>query len=95
MIHNENIKRGFLKEVFYITKDKIKTHGLGYSSFDGIKLFPFYSIDSISYKSFQIGKDRYMVCKQLKFYFRQRIKQFLKLEKEMKIFWEYKGIKWD
>ena len=90
---HENVKREFLKEVFYITKDKVKTHGLGYSSLEGVKMFPFYSIDSISYKSFNINGDRYLVCKQLYFYFRQEIKKFLKLEKQMKSYWEYKGIK--
>jgi hypothetical protein len=90
---HENVKREFLKQVFHVTKDKVKTHGLGYSSIDGVKLFPFYSIDSISYKSFNINKDRYLVCKQLNFYFRQSIKKFLKLEKDMQKYWEYKGIK--
>lgn len=92
---HENVKREFLKEVFYITKDKIKTHGLGYSSVEGLKMFPFYSVDSISYKSFTINKSRFMVCKQLAFYFRQRIKVFLQLEKDMEALWKYRGIKWN
>lgn len=92
---HENVKREFLKEVFSITRDKVKTHGLGYSSLEGCKMFPFYSIDSISYKSFNINGDRYMVCKQLNFFFRHQIKRFLQLERDMKELWALRGIKWD
>ena len=91
---HENIKRQFLKEVFYITKDKIKTHGLGYSSFSGLKMFPFYSIDSISYKSFNINGRRFLVAKVLYFFFRKEIQKFIKLQSDMKKLWEYRGIKW-
>ena len=91
---HEKHRREFLAKVFNITKDNIKLHGLGYSSFEGLTLFPFYSVDSISYRSFNIEGDRFMVCKPLAFYFRQRIKEFLQLEKEITQLWELRGIKW-
>lgn len=93
---HENVKRKFLKEVFYITQDKVKTHGLGYSSFEGLTMFPFYSVDSISFKKSKInGTHFWNEDSKLWFYLRTRIKDFLKMEKEITQLWNLRGIKWD
>lgn len=93
---HENVKRKFLKEVFYVTQDKIKTHGLGYSSFEGLTMFPFYSVDSISFKKSKInGVQFWNEDSKLWFYLRKRIEEFIKLEKDITALWEQRGIKWD
>ena len=92
---HENVKRVFLKEVFSITRDKVKTHGLGYSSFDGLKMFPFYSVDSISFKKSKInGTQFWNEDSKLWYYLRLRIKDFLRMEKDITQLWEKRGIKW-
>lgn len=92
---HENVKRKFLREVFYITRDKVKTHGLGYSSFQGLTMFPFYSVDSISFKKSKInGNQFWNEDSKLWFYLRKRIKDFLRLEVEMTQLWTLRGIKW-
>lgn len=96
---HENIKREFLKSVFEVTKSEIKTHGLGYSSFNGLSMFPFYSVDSISWKRYQIQVDRQKIgmlkCKALRFLERIRIKEFLELEKNITHIWEKRKVKWE
>jgi hypothetical protein len=46
----EPIKREFFKYCFSELPTGVKTHTLGYSSIDGLAMFPFFSADSISYK---------------------------------------------
>ena len=95
---HEKIKREFLKSVFEVTKSNVKTHGLGYSSFEGLTMFPFYSVDSISWKRYQIKIDRQKIgmlkCKALRFLERIRIKEFLELEKNITHIWEKRGVIW-
>jgi len=95
---HESIKREFLTEVFNITKDRIKTHGLGYSSFKGLSMFPFYSVDSISWKRYQIQIDTEKIgmlkCKALRFLERIRIKEFIELEKNITNIWKKRGVLW-
>jgi len=96
---HENVKRKYLKMIFnYIPKD-LKTHGLGYSSSEGLRLFPFYSVDSISFKKAKIRYNeqasQFWVCtKTLSYYFAQRIKYFKKLETEITQLWESRGYNW-
>ena len=47
---HESIKREYFKYVFSELPVGVKTHTLGYSSTDGMDMFPFYSLDSISHK---------------------------------------------
>jgi len=97
---HENIKRQFLDEVFKFTNTDIKTHGLGYSSFSGLYRYPFYSVDSISYKRifFNIDDDKYGFfgsAKALSFFQKKRIKDYLELEKNVTEVWKRRGISWD
>jgi len=96
---HENIKRKFLQEVFYVTEDKVKTHGLGYSSFNGLSMFPFYSVDSISWKRYQIKIDNQKIgmlkCKALRFLERLRIKEFLELEYQITEIWKARKVDWE
>lgn len=47
---HENIKREYFDYIFSEIDIKTKMHVLGYSSVDGVEKYPFYSVDSISYK---------------------------------------------
>lgn len=91
---HENIKREFLNTVFNITKADVKCHGLGYSSFKGLALYPFFSVDSISYKRFKINGEQFWNQKCFNFYLRQRIKEFLNMEQQITNLWEKRGIIW-
>lgn len=93
---HEKARREFLYNVFRLAKLDYKIHGLGYSSFDGLTLFPFYSVDSISFKKSIINGVQYWnEDSKLWFYLRQRIKDFLRLEKEITQLWELRGVKWN
>jgi hypothetical protein len=46
----EAVKQTYFKYIFSELPKGVKTHTLGYSSLDGLSLFPFYSLDSISFK---------------------------------------------
>lgn len=92
---SEKKKRAFFKEIFNITTDKIKVHAMGYSSFPGLTMFPFYSVDSISFKKSKInGKLFWNEDIKLWFYLRKRIKDFLRLEVEITQLWTLRGVKW-
>lgn len=92
---SEKVKRQFFKEVFNVVQDKVKTHALGYSSDVGVTLFPFYSVDTISYKYLRnLRGNDYLVSKQLYFFFRRNIKKYLKLERDVKKLWKSRGIIW-
>ncbi len=54
---SEKIKRNYFKYLFSQIPLDVKTHALGYSSFSGCGLFPFYSVDSIAYKRTQMYGD--------------------------------------
>lgn len=93
---HEKARRKFLKRIFYITQTDYKIHGLGYSSFEGLTMFPFYSVDSISFKKSIINGTQYWnEDTKLWFYLRQRIKDFLRLEQEITQLWEHRGVKWN
>lgn len=95
---HENVKREFLRGVYRVLGSDFKTHGLGYSSFDGLAMFPFYSIDSISFKRATIATDDgrvgFWVNKKLEYLTRQRIRQFQTIEKDITELWEKRGIRW-
>ena len=46
---SSKMKEKWLEKVFSITRDTIKTHGFGITSFPLLKKFPFYSVDSTSW----------------------------------------------
>lgn len=48
---HDDIKIAYLNEIFKKLPDNIKVHALGYTSPSGLKNYPFFSVDSISYKS--------------------------------------------
>ena len=91
---NEKIKREFLNRVFDITRDKVKCHGLGYSSVEGMLTYPFYSVDSISYKMFWVNGQRLMTAKKLEFFQIQSIRKFLETERYVTRVWEERGVEW-
>lgn len=98
---HENTKRKFLSYVFKHWDKKTKFHGLGYSSKSGLMMFPFYSVDSISYKRRihrnSKGKNRSIIVaiKALNSLLVQNIKAFIKMEEDVTSVWESRGIKWD
>jgi len=93
---HENVKRKYLKEIYtHIDYSKIKTHALGYSSFEGLKLFPFYSVDSISYARFKIRDKQFLSSSTLEFYQLKEIKKFIQYENFITRLWEERGLKYD
>lgn len=95
---HEKVKRAFLKECFAVTGRTHKTHGLGYSSFEGLKMFPFYSIDSVSFKKVHVfvkGKKKtFWFSRKFDFLNEQRIKEFLTMEKFITELWMERGLRW-
>jgi len=51
---HENVKREYFNYVFGNINDIPKVHVLGYSSVEGLEMYPFHSVDSISYKKSQM-----------------------------------------
>lgn len=88
----------FLKEVFDKTGTDFKIHGLGYSAYEGLTMFPFFSVDSVSFKTYHnlynSGINFWTESKHLTYYMRYNIKKFLKMEKQITQLWEHRGIKW-
>lgn len=99
---HENVKRAFLKTVFNelnVKETKIKTHGLGYSSFSGLYLFPFYSVDSISFQRIRVHhKGETFGCwvnGPMVFLGLKRIKEFMDLETTLTELWKERGVEWN
>ena len=60
---HESIKKKYLDFVFsQIDHTQTKTHALGYTSRTGIRKYPFFSVDSISYKTTQM-RGRVVMCR--------------------------------
>ena len=95
---HEKGRRAFLSEVFSITQLDYKVHGLGYSGRTGLSMFPFYSVDSISFKKYHnlngSGVDYWNEDRKLAYYLRLKVNQFLRLEKEITQLWEKRGVIW-
>lgn len=97
---HESVKREFLRTVYkHIDPIQTRTHGLGYSSFDGLTYFPFYSVDSISFKKVQVWIDQkkktFWANDAMEFLQRRRIQQFLNMEKHITELWKQRGIEWN
>lgn len=88
-------KRKFLNTVFRITRDKWKCHGLGYSSFEGLTMFPFYTVDSISYVRTSLGGPSFFnMNKELAYLHRTSVQKFLDHERFITELWKERGIEW-
>lgn len=97
---HENIKRRFFNSVFKTVGTDVKLHALGYSSYPGLLLYPFYSIDSISYKRvvLMIEGQRYgffASASQLRYLQEKQIKFYMTMEKDVTEVWKQRGISWD
>lgn len=95
----EPSRRKLFSKIFGVTGLNYKIHGLGYSPPEGLRLFPFYSVDGTSYKTIHdlngSGTNFWIETKNLDYYARVKINQFLKLEKEITELWEWRGVKWN
>lgn len=96
---HEKEKRKWLKTTFKeldIKNTKIKTHGFGYSSFEGLTMFPFYSIDSISYKHIQMHikgkKTQFWANSFMDFVFKKNVERYLNFERSVSKLWEERGL---
>lgn len=96
---HESVKREFLREVYRTIGASVKTHLLGYSSFEGLRLFPAYSCDSISYKKSKViynGQKAQFYCNtHMYFLLRDTIRRFLRMEKLVTDLWERRGVVWE
>lgn len=97
---HEKVKRIYLKSCFKVLGAKYKTHGFGYSSIEGMKLFPFYSVDSHSYKRGTVRvkgvkqHKPYLSHKCLRYLQEQEIKKMIRTEGELTRLWAKRGIVW-
>lgn len=95
----EPTKREFLRETYRTIGTSVKTHLLGYSSFEGLRLFPAYSCDSISYKKSKViynGQKAQFYCNtHMYFLLRDTIRKFLAMEKLVTQLWERRGVVWE
>ena len=91
----------FVRKIFQRTPEMFKIHGLGYSSKTALYNFPFYSVDSISYKKYDEGYNkwcdiRFWCCNNHNVYFQYRsFIKWLNLEKQITDYWTRKGIVWN
>lgn len=60
---HETIKKRYLDYIFSEIPLQTKTHCLGYTSKDGLRKYPFYSVDSISYKTTQM-RGMVIMCRE-------------------------------
>lgn len=90
----EAVKREFLKKCFNISRDKVKIHGLGYSSKDGLETFPFYSVDSISFVRVSLMEKHMHTTGVFSCLRYKRIRYFLRLESYITELWKRRGIEW-
>lgn len=95
----------FYNYVFVRTKNKIKVHGLAATSYNTMKNYPFYSVDSTSWLvAARYGGSNVEDCDIFNKYLnkvqdgyersRKEIKHFLKLEKEITDIWKARGVEW-
>lgn len=73
-----SIKDSFFLMVFREIKNTMKIHALGYTSLQGLKKFPFYSIDSISWKNPCLTGDYFEFCSIRKEIIKSHISQIAK-----------------
>lgn len=96
---HETVKREFLKQTYREIGASVKTHLLGYSSFEGLRLFPAYSCDSISYKKSKViynGQKAQFYCNtNMYFLLRDTIRKFLKMQETVTQLWERRGVVWE
>jgi len=103
---SSGLKDNLYNYVFSKTKNKVKVHGLGIASTKLLFRYPWYSVDTSSWKNssrygvnpFEKDKKIDIVHKR-KFSTRSRdmllIKGYLNLEKESTKLWEKRGVKWE
>lgn len=96
---HEKEKRKWLKATFKeidVKNTKLKTHGFGYSSFEGLTLFPFYSIDSISYKHISMfiqgQKMQFWANSLMDFVFKKNVQKYLSFEDKVTQLWAQRGL---
>lgn len=97
---SEFVKREWMKSVYRIIDHRWKTHALGYSSLGGMLMFPFYSIDSISYKRAQCyisGKKQGFLSpsKTFRFFLREGMRKFINIQNFVTEVWIQRGVHWD
>lgn len=84
------------RNIFKLSQDKIKIHGLAASDKRLLFDFPFYSIDSITYKKSINKKIRsFWSNGKLKSLLYQNIRYWLMAEKQITNLWKERGVNWD
>jgi hypothetical protein len=100
------IRMKWLDKVFYKIKDTIKTHGFGATAKEIIYRYPWYSVDSTSWKAivrygrsctsqFQKRGLKHAPGVYMKNELTNEIKRWLKIEKEATELWLSRGVKWN
>jgi len=82
-------------EVFKICGTKYKIHGLACTDINLLKLFPFYSVDSITYKKYYLdGSKMYWAMGNLNALSYDNIRYWLYIEKQITNLWKERGVEW-
>lgn len=82
-------------EVFKITGTKYKVHGLACTDLQLLYKFPFYSVDSITYKKYYIdGSKMYWAMGALKSLSYDNIRYWMYVEQQITKLWKERGVEW-
>lgn len=85
----------FFNTVFAITENKIKVHGLGNTRIDYLLRYPFYSVDSITYKKVKVMTGGYWgLGTKLKALIYNNIREWEYLERQLTNLWKIRGVEW-
>jgi len=88
-------KDDYLSEIFSISRDKVKVHGLAITSIPLLYRYPFYSADSISYQRGAVfEKQKYWAHGKLKAILYQSLRDWKYLEQQITNLWKERGIIW-
>lgn len=87
----------YYKNVFKITKNEIKVHGLANTSIPNMMAYPFYSVDSISYIRMKVHKNvqSYWMQGKLDALLYTSSRKWMNIEKQVTNIWKERGLQWD
>lgn len=83
-------------QIFSLAKDKIKIHGLAMTSVDFLFKFPFYSVDSITYKRVNVTKNvKYWGQGEFKCLGYESLRYWFHIEQQVTNIWKHRGVIWN
>ncbi len=99
-----HLKNELYRYVFRNTRDRVRVHGLGITSDEECKTYPFYSVDSSSWLSAaRFGRSQFHSTKLSQYRSKERhwvensvieVKGWLQWEADMAALWRARGVRW-